>query len=89
MDSTGKLKSASAGSSSTSDLATRNAGGRPPKYDWDEFNREVVRRANTPDGLPDRNMLTRDMREWCIQHWGDEPSDSLLRERIAKIYPSA
>lgn len=37
----------------------KNAGGRPPKWDWYAFAREMLRLANTPDGLPDRPALTR------------------------------
>jgi hypothetical protein len=64
-------------------------GGRPPKYDRDAFNREVVRLANTPDGLPDRARLMKHMAQWCVDTWGDQPSESLLREWMSKIYPSS
>src|SRR5262249_26533508 len=64
----------------------RDRGGRRPMYDWDEFFCEIIRRANTPDGLPDRAKLTEAMKEWCRQNWDKEPSDSLLREKIAKVY---
>lgn len=64
-------------------------GGRPRKYDWDAFVREVVRRANTPDGLPDRSKLTNDMAQWCLNTWGDQPSDSILRDWVAKLYPDS
>lgn len=68
---------------------TRRNTGRPPKYDRDAFNREVVRIANTPDGLPDRAPLTRQMAQWCVNTWGDQPSDSVLRDWISKIFPSS
>jgi hypothetical protein len=61
-------------------------GGRPPTFDWDEFFCEIVRRANTPDGLPERAELTEAMKEWCRQTWHNEPTDSVLREKIAKVY---
>jgi hypothetical protein len=61
--------------------------GRPKEYDWDAFAREIVRRANTPDGLPDRARLTRDMAQWCIDTWGKEPADSTLRKQVSKLYP--
>jgi len=66
--------------------AHRNAGGRPEKYDWWSFAVEVARRANTPDGLPERHILTRDMTDWCATHWAEEPAPSLLRDRIADFY---
>jgi hypothetical protein len=63
-------------------------GGRPRIYDWVEFAREVVQRANTPDGLPDRATLTNEMALWCLNTWGKEPAESTLRDWIAKLYPS-
>ena len=62
-------------------------GGRPKEYDWDAFAQEIVRRANTPDGLPDRARLTSDMAQWCFDTWGKQPADSALRERVSKLYP--
>ncbi len=62
-------------------------GGRPVAYDWNAFNREVVRLANTIDGLPPRPELQRHMLEWCERTWGKSPADSTVRERIALIYP--
>jgi hypothetical protein len=67
--------------------APRNTGGRPAKYDWDAFDREMMRRANHPDGLPDRNVLMHEMAEWCREQWGAEPTASTLRARIARLWP--
>jgi hypothetical protein len=64
-----------------------STGGRPAKYDWDAFTRELLRLANTPDGLPDRAATTKHMKEWCVREWGDEPSDSAIRDKITRIYP--
>ena len=63
-------------------------GGRPRIYNWEEFAREVVQRAHTPDGLPDKATLANDMAQWCLNTWGKEPADSMLRDWIAKLYPS-
>jgi hypothetical protein len=63
-------------------------GGRPRIYDWEEFAREIVVRAHTPDGLPDRATLTNEMAQWCLNTWGKEPAESVLRAWIAKFYPS-
>jgi hypothetical protein len=66
----------------------KNRGGRPPKYDWDAFWVEIVRRANTPDGLPeDRRQLQRGMLDWCAQNWGDVPEESEVRKRMGLLYP--
>ncbi|HUB48341.1 MAG TPA: hypothetical protein VMB73_25475 [Acetobacteraceae bacterium] len=69
-------------------IKPKNRGGRPRTYDWDAFAAEVVRRAQHPDGLPDRPALMRGMLEWCSQQWGDTtPSESMVRDRLSKLYP--
>ena len=64
-----------------------NRGGRPAAWDWDAFIREVVRLANSVDGLPSRADLQRHMLEWCELTWGKSPADSTVRDQIAQIYP--
>ncbi len=60
--------------------------GRPPKYLWYDFLREVVRRADL-DGLPEKQAdLEKQMQEWCASEWGQEPTVSAIREIIAPIY---
>jgi hypothetical protein len=66
----------------------RNLGGRPRKYDWDAFAAEMMRIANTPDGLPDRHTLTEQMKNWCTENFAEEPADSAIRDRISKLYPA-
>src|SRR5262249_5813813 len=66
--------------------SARNRGGRPAKYDWEAFYCEIIKRANTVDGLPDRAELTANMKEWCQNEWNAEPPDSLVRDKIAKVY---
>ena len=64
-----------------------NRGGRPPEYDWDKFTLEIIRRANTPDGLPTTQAeLIRDMLEWFTASEGKEPAESAVKSRISKIY---
>lgn len=70
-------------------LRKRNVGGRPPKWDWIAFDAEVVRLANTPDGLPERPALMHQMLDWCAEHWGDTPTESVVRDRLSKLYPGA
>lgn len=66
----------------------KNRGGRPPKWDWDAFNAEVVRIANTPDGLPERRSdLMHKMLDWCSEHWGDAPAESVVRDRLSRLCP--
>ncbi len=66
----------------------QDKGGRPPKYDRNAFIRELLRLANTPDGLPGRAELFRHMRDWCSQTWDSPPNDSTIRAWIADVYPS-
>jgi hypothetical protein len=64
----------------------KRRGGRPPKFEWDLFWCEVVRVADTPDGLPERIKLHKHMLEYCSKKWGDDaPADSTIREKLAKL----
>ena len=61
--------------------------GRPRAHDWDTFHREVIRIANTVDGLPESQAdLVRTMSGWWQTKLGDEPANSSLREKISLIY---
>tara|TARA_R110002020_G_scaffold37828_3_gene113981 strand:- start:10110 stop:10730 length:621 start_codon:yes stop_codon:yes gene_type:complete len=67
--------------------ADRNVGGRPPTYDWDSFIMEVIRRANSLDGLPHVQAdLIRDLLQWFSDTYGVEPAESAVKQRISKIY---
>ena len=67
--------------------ATINRGGRPAQYDWDSFTMEIIRRANLPDGLPEKQAdLVRDMLSWFQSTCGQEPAESTVKGRISKIY---
>lgn len=71
----------------TMNAAPRGRGGRPPKYKWDEFYLELIRLANTPDGLPEKQAdLERHMAEWCALAWGQEPAPSVIRSKLAPLY---
>ena len=60
--------------------------GRPQKYDWDAFWREIVKVADM-DGLPETKAeLVEHMSEWCAITWGEEPASSVIREKIAHLY---
>ena len=61
--------------------------GRPTKYDWDTFYCEVIRIANSPDGLPDTPAeLKNTMLDWFNEKYNAHPTDSLIRTKISKIY---
>ena len=67
-------------------MRTSNKGGRPAKHGWDGFWHEVVRIANTPDGLPDRAELQRRMMDWCGEYWDEPPAESAVRGKLAALY---
>ncbi len=59
---------------------------RAPKYDWDTFFAEIAVRADL-DGLPGTQAdLERDMAGWCLEHWGEQPSESTIRSKVSGIY---
>ena len=60
--------------------------GRKQKYDWDEFFAELVVRANL-DCVPESQAeLVREMAQWCLDIWGEEPSESILKAKVRRIY---
>jgi hypothetical protein len=73
----------SAGKKSTQQ---KNRGGRPPKYDWEAFFVEITVRADL-DSLPNTQAeLERDMAEWCFDAWGEQPAESVIRDKISRIF---
>ena len=65
----------------------KNKGGRPAEWDWNTFTLEIIRIANSPDGLPDtRAELAKIMQDWFIDQCDDHPADTTLADRIRPIY---
>lgn len=63
-------------------IETGSKVGRPPKYRWDDFFAEA-----DLDGLPQTQAeLIGQMATWCIENWGDQPAESVLKERTAQIF---
>ncbi len=61
--------------------------GRPPAYDWDAFYIEVIRIANTSDGLPTtQSELERKMAQWFVNRYDKEPGETTLKDRVRRIY---
>jgi hypothetical protein len=58
----------------------KNKGGRPPRWDWEGALIEVMRVANTPDGLPSgrgaQAEIERIMRDWFVASSDEAPSTS-------------
>lgn len=67
--------------------ASKDRGGRPPKYDWVPFYAEIIRIANDIDGLPERHVLVRQMMDWWSAQVDSPPSESVVRDRISAVYP--
>ncbi len=69
------------------DQAPVNRGGRPTEYDWDALTMEIIRHANSPDGLPEKQAdLVREMLGWFSETYGTEPAESSVKQRISRIY---
>ncbi len=65
----------------------RSRGGRPPEYDWDAFVIEIIRIANSLDGLPEKQSeLIKAMLQWCEDTWGRQPAESGAKKKISEIY---
>lgn len=59
--------------------------GRPPRYFWQAFAAEMVRRA-IQDPPSSQAEFERQMAEWCQQSWGAEPAISMIREYVAPAF---
>jgi hypothetical protein len=56
-------------------------------YDWEPFWIEVVRLADTVDGLPDTQAeLETTMQKWCLKTWRKEIGESTMREHLSPVY---
>ena len=66
---------------------TKSKGGRPQEYDWDALTIEIIRIANSPDGLPESQAaLVEQLLQWCENTWGKQPAESSVKARISKIF---
>lgn len=64
----------------------RSPRGRPPKWDWAAFHQQVATIV-AKEGLPSKMAaLEAKMLEWCGQAWGDEPSQSRVRDQLQPIF---
>jgi len=65
----------------------RSRSGRPQEYDWDAFVIEIIRIANSPDGLPvKQSELIGAMLQWCESTWGKQPAESAAKAKVSGIY---
>lgn len=48
---------------------------------------EIIRQANLPDGLPEKQAdLVREMLSWFQARFDQEPAKSAVKARVSKIY---
>jgi hypothetical protein len=66
--------------------ALKNVGGRPPKWDWEEFWLELCARLHD-EGPPETQaeMIER-MQQWFINRRGDHPADSEIKKRVSRLW---
>ena len=63
--------------------APKSKGGRPREYDWDALTIEIIRIANSPDGLPETQAkLVAQLLQWCENTWGKQPAESSVKSRV-------
>ena len=68
--------------------APKGRPGAKARYDWDAFAREIVRLAQTPDGLPEPQAeLEKHMADWFNETYGTIPAESTIRKRLVKVLP--
>jgi hypothetical protein len=63
----------------------KNPGGRPVKYDWDQFWIWVVEIVDK-DFLPKRPELMRQLYEKMSAEWDDVPAESAVRSKLSRLY---
>jgi hypothetical protein len=67
----------------------RSEVGRPRKWDWEGALTEVIKVANTPDGLPDgygaQASIERAIADWFASTAGSSPPESEIRKRASDI----
>lgn len=61
--------------------------GRPPKWDWGEFDDHVRGRLESEEGLPPTQAdFEEEMANWFMEHYDDHPAVSQIRKRVSPYY---
>jgi hypothetical protein len=70
------------------DMAPKNKGGSPRKFDKEAFMQQAAGLLAQPEGIrpKTRQQLTAAMAEWWLETWGEEAKPSTLRAFVAEIY---
>jgi len=88
-----KLAAGASGAPSTAssvkadtDRPKGRGGGRPAKWNWEAILTEisgVVHEQDLPNTQAD---MVGQMQEWCVNQYGDHPSDTEMKKRISKVF---
>ena len=61
-------------------------GGRPSGYDGNALTIEIIRIANSSEGLPPRQTdLVEQRLQWRENTWGKQPVESSVKARVSPI----
>lgn len=66
---------------------TKSRGGRPPKFDWQPFATEMMRRLALDGGDVTRTELKRAMREWSAEHFDPAPDPRSVERMVDHLLP--
>lgn len=65
---------------------SKSSGGRPAKYDWWAFRKELIRGAWAGE-FENRRQIRDHMTKWCSINWVEQPDESTLRAEFSKLLP--
>ncbi|OGT11442.1 MAG: hypothetical protein A2X77_04430 [Gammaproteobacteria bacterium GWE2_42_36] len=60
--------------------------GRPSCYNWEEFIVEMVKRDRQGSLPKTQKACVIEMKQWCKECWGREPSETNLKDHISRFY---
>lgn len=68
--------------------ARKGKPGRQRIWNWDAANRDMIRLANTPDGLPSpQAAIEKHIQNWFLAHYNDSPAESQIRKFVVDRLP--
>jgi hypothetical protein len=71
---------------SAKDRVPKNVGGRPPKWNWEEFWLELCARVHE-EGLPAKQTeMVEVMEQWFVDQRGDHPAESEIKKRVSRLW---
>lgn len=68
---------------------SKNKGGRPSEWKWEDVLIHLIAKANLPDGLPTERgaqaQIEKMISEWFMQKTGNSPAPSEIRKRASAV----